>query len=43
MTTSFRLADMTVHRIIEQEVPFFSALEVMPDLNRPGFAGGCFI
>lgn len=33
MTTSFSLADMTVHRIIEQEVPFFPALQVLDGLT----------
>ncbi|MBN8942794.1 MAG: MBL fold metallo-hydrolase [Rhizobiales bacterium] len=33
MTISFTIADMTVHRIIEQEVPFFPALQVLDGLT----------
>ena len=33
MTTSFTLGDLTIHRIIEQEMPFFDPLEFLPDLT----------
>jgi glyoxylase-like metal-dependent hydrolase (beta-lactamase superfamily II) len=33
VTTTFRLGDVTIHRIVEQEVPFFVATDVLPDLT----------
>jgi glyoxylase-like metal-dependent hydrolase (beta-lactamase superfamily II) len=33
MTKSFSVADMTIHRIVEQEVPFMAALDMLPDLT----------
>lgn len=32
MSLKFSAGDLTIHRIIEQEVPFFPALELLPDL-----------
>jgi glyoxylase-like metal-dependent hydrolase (beta-lactamase superfamily II) len=33
MSLKFSAGDLTIHRIIEQEVPFFPALELLPDLT----------
>ena len=33
MSLKFSIGDLTIHRIIEQEVPFFPALELLPDLT----------
>src|SRR6516165_1096360 len=33
MTTSFSLGDLTIHRVIEQEGAFMSALEALPKLT----------
>jgi glyoxylase-like metal-dependent hydrolase (beta-lactamase superfamily II) len=33
MSLKFSVGDLTIHRIIEQEAPFFPALELMPDLK----------
>jgi glyoxylase-like metal-dependent hydrolase (beta-lactamase superfamily II) len=33
MSLKFAAGDLTIHRIIEQEVPFFPALELLPDLT----------
>jgi glyoxylase-like metal-dependent hydrolase (beta-lactamase superfamily II) len=33
MSLKFSAGDLTIHRIIEQEVPFFAALELLPDLK----------
>jgi glyoxylase-like metal-dependent hydrolase (beta-lactamase superfamily II) len=33
MSLKLTAGDLTIHRIIEQEVPFFPALELMPDLT----------
>ena len=31
--TSFHIADMTVHRIVESEAPFVDAMEFLPGLT----------
>ena len=31
--TSFRIGDMTIHRIVESEAPFMDAMEFLPDLT----------
>jgi glyoxylase-like metal-dependent hydrolase (beta-lactamase superfamily II) len=33
MTTTFQIGDMTVHRIVEMEMPLFPALEMLPGLT----------
>ena len=33
MTTTFRIADLTIHRIVEMEIPFRPALEFIPGLT----------
>jgi glyoxylase-like metal-dependent hydrolase (beta-lactamase superfamily II) len=33
MSLKFAAGDLTIHRIVEQEVPFFPALELLPDLT----------
>jgi glyoxylase-like metal-dependent hydrolase (beta-lactamase superfamily II) len=33
MSLKFSAGDLTIHRIIEQEVPFFAAREMLPDLT----------
>ena len=33
MSLKFSAGDLTIHRVIEQEVPFFPALELLPDLT----------
>ena len=30
---SFRIGDMTIHRIVESEAPFMAAMEFLPDLT----------
>ena len=30
---SFRIGDMTIHRIVESEAPFMDAMEFLPDLT----------
>ena len=31
--TTFRLGDITIHRVVEQEGPFFNPLECFPSLT----------
>ena len=33
ISLKFSVGDLTIHRVIEQEVPFFPALELLPDLT----------
>jgi glyoxylase-like metal-dependent hydrolase (beta-lactamase superfamily II) len=33
MSLKFSAGDLTIHRIVEQEMPFFPALELLPDLT----------
>ena len=33
MTTQINIGDITIHRIVEQEAPFFAALEFFPTLT----------
>ena len=33
MITTFAVADMTIHRILESEGPFLPALDAFPDLD----------
>ena len=32
-TTTFKIGDITIHRIVEQEGPFFNPLEFFPTLT----------
>ena len=34
MTTRLTVGDMTIHRVIEQEMPFFHPLEFLPDMTQ---------
>jgi hypothetical protein len=32
-TTTFKIGDVTIHRVVEQEGPFFNPLEFFPSLT----------
>ena len=32
-STSFRISDMTIHRVVESEAPFMDAMEFLPGLT----------
>ena len=32
-TTAFKIGDITIHRVVEQEAPFFNPLEFFPTLK----------
>src|ERR1700734_2790934 len=49
-TTTFKIGDITIHRVVEQEGPFFNPLEFFPTLtgevleeNRDWMTEGCYL